>query len=110
MRTTGIFKTAVAVTALACTLAACGGTTESGGDGTGVVNPNGEFVIASITVPSGFDPHKELHEGERPFRLLVFAHHTQMNTQGEIEPRLATEREVAGEGKEVPVMPPEPVP
>src|SRR3546814_10257690 len=49
MRTTGIFKTAVAATALACTLAACGGTTESGGDGTGAVNPNGEFVIASIT-------------------------------------------------------------
>src|SRR3546814_18150663 len=101
MRTTGIFKTAVAATALACTLAACGGTTESGGDGTGAVNPNGEFVIASITVPSGFDPHKELHGGERPFWFLVFDRLTQMKKQGEIEPMLATEGRAAAEGQAV---------
>src|SRR3546814_4592804 len=59
------------------------------------------FVIASITVPSGFDPHKELHGGERPFWFLVFDRLTQMNTQGEIEPMLATEWTVAEDGKEV---------
>src|SRR3546814_19517178 len=64
-------------------------------------NPHVEFVIAIVTVPSGFVPHKELHGGERPFCFLVFDRLTQMNTQGEIEPMLATEWTVAEDGKEV---------
>lgn len=98
-----MWKTTLLATSLACVLAACGGGSSggSGGEGGEAINPDATFTIASITVPSGFDPHKELHGGERPFWFLVFDRLTQMNTAGELEPMLATKWEVAPDGTSV---------
>lgn len=88
------------VLAVAVTLGGCGygpgrGTASSTVAGRADLDPDASLVVATVAVPTGFDPHRERTGGERPYSFPVFDRLTTMVTGGRIEPMLAVSWETA---------------
>lgn len=99
-----VWRSLVTALALSLTLAACSGGGASDADGTNgsqTIDPNGELILGTVTVPTGFDPHLEKHGGERPYWFLVFDRLTQVDAKGGLVPMLASKWETAADGKTV---------
>jgi peptide/nickel transport system substrate-binding protein len=80
-----------------------GAGTAPGTDGPGGADPaafdrDAELTFATVAVPSGIDPHKEAHGGERVATFQVYDRLTQVGPQLELEPMLATDWSYAPDG------------
>jgi peptide/nickel transport system substrate-binding protein len=98
-------RLALATAVLAVTAAsACGsgeGDSASENDGAAAdvaIDPQGSLAVGTITVPTGFDPHRERSGGERPYTFLVFDRLTKIGAEMQVEPMLATDWEFSEDG------------
>lgn len=56
------------------------------------------LIIATIAVPTGFDPHRERTSADRPYYLPIFDRLTTKSASGEVRPMLAESWETASDG------------
>lgn len=79
------------VVAAAVTGLALSATSACSGGGSSDSADRGSLVVASVTVPTNFDPHQERTQGTRAYWFLIFDRLTKLNDSMGVEPMLATE-------------------
>jgi peptide/nickel transport system substrate-binding protein len=81
--------------------------TAPGADGPGRTPPpadtpvdlDGSLTVGTITVPTGFDPHRERTAGERPYTFLVFDRLTQVDQALQATPMLGRSWDFSPDGR-----------
>ncbi|WP_181780723.1 ABC transporter substrate-binding protein [Pseudonocardia pini] len=94
---------AVVVATAACTAPAADGPGRPPPAADTPVDPNGSLTVGTVTVPTGFDPHRERTGGERPYTFLVFDRLTRLDGALRAAPMLAEGWELAPDGRSLTV-------